>query len=223
MDKNTVGIIVKNDYDDILYHENNFFIEIEISKKDDLRFILEDKLSEILDKKAFRIDKISKKIPKLDLSNKCNNNEDIVMYLVNVYMYSDNSKFLSKEDILDKLSTSLFKDYYIKYIIRYDKYRYLVESYVGGFIYLFFSIAMLSFPTEIRTKFLLDTLFYNFWSALVIYIILPTFILNKFIVPSIVNYLLKYDISKKTIKISKLLYGIATIVFLIFFTYLKHI
>ena len=70
MDKNTVGIIVKNDYDDILYHENNFFIEIEISKKDDLRFILEDKLSEILDKKAFRIDKISKKIPKLDLSNK---------------------------------------------------------------------------------------------------------------------------------------------------------
>ena len=138
------------------------------------------------------------------------------MYLVNVYMYSDNSKFLSKEDILDKLSTSLFKDYYIKYIIRYDKYRYLVESYVGGFIYLFFSIAMLSFPTEIRTKFLLDTLFYNFWSSLVIYIILPTFILNKFIVPSIVNYLLKYDISKKTIKISKLLYGIATIVFLIF-------
>lgn len=143
------------------------------------------------------------------------------MYLVNVYMYSDNSKFLSKEDILDKLSTSLFKDYYIKYIIRYDKYRYLVESYVGGFIYLFFSIAMLSFPTEIRTKFLFDTLFYNFWSALVIYIILPTFILNKFIVPSIVNYLLKYDISKKTIKISKLLYGIATIVFLIFFYLLK--
>ncbi len=215
MDKKTVGIIVKNDYDDILYYENNFFIEIEIGKKEDLRFILEDKLSEILDKKAFRIDKISKKIPKLDLSNKYNNTENIVMYLVNVYMYSDNSKFLAKEDILDNLSTSLYKDYYVKYIIRYDKYRYLVESYVGMLIYLFWAIAILSFPVEIRTKFLFDTLFYNFWVVIIMYIVLPIFILNKFIVPSIVNYLVKYDISKKTIKISKYLCGIAAILFYI--------
>lgn len=137
MEKKTVGIVVKNDYDDILYHENNFFIEIEICKKDDLRFTIEDKLSEVLDKKAFRIDKISKKIPKLDLSNKSNNNEGIVMYLVKVYMYADNSNFLPKEDILDNLSTSLLKDYYVKYIIRYDKCRYLVELYVSMFIYLF--------------------------------------------------------------------------------------
>ena len=100
MDKNTVGIIDKNNYDDILYHENNFFIEIEIGKKEDLRFTLEEKLSEILDKKAFRIDKISKKTPKLCLQNECNDNESIVMYLVKVYMYDDNSKYLSKEDIL---------------------------------------------------------------------------------------------------------------------------
>lgn len=215
MDKKTVGIIVKNDYDDILYHENNFFIEIEIGKKDDLRYTLEDKLSEILDKKAFRIDKISKKIPKLDLSNECNNTEDIVMCLVKVYMYSDNSKFLSKEDILDNLSTSLCKDYYVKYIIRYDKYRYLVESYVGILIYLFWAIVILRFPVEIRTKFLLDTLFYNFWIAIIMYIALPVFIIEKFIVPGIVNYLVKYDISKKTIKISRWLYRIVNIVFLI--------
>lgn len=215
MDKKTVGITVKNDYDDILYHENNFFIEIEIGKKDDLRYTLEDKLSEILDKKAFRIDKISKKISKLDLSNKYNNTENIVMYLVKVYMYSDNSKFLSKEDILDNLSTSLCKDYYVKYIIRYDKYRYLVESYVGILIYLFWIIIIIGFTVEIRTKFLLDTLFYNFWIAIIMYIALPVFILYNFIAPSIVNYLVKYDISKKTIKISRWLYRIANIVFLI--------
>ena len=126
MDKNTVGIIVKNNYDDILYHENNFFIEIEIGKKEDLRFTLEEKLSEILDKKAFRIDKISKKTPKLCLQNECNDNESIVMYLVNVYIYDDNSKFLYKEDILEDISIPLLKDYYIKYIIRYNKYCYLV-------------------------------------------------------------------------------------------------
>ena len=69
MDKKTIGIVVKNDYNDILYYENNFFIKIDINKKDDLSFILEEKLSEILDKKAFRVDKIS-------------NKESIVMYLV---------------------------------------------------------------------------------------------------------------------------------------------
>ena len=216
MDKKIVGIVVKNDYDDILYHENNFFIEIEICKKDDLRFTIEDKLSEVLDKKAFRIDKISKKIPKLDLSNKSNNNEGIVMYLVKVYMYADNSNFLPKEDILDNLSTSLLKDYYVKYIIRYDKCRYLVELYVSMFIYLFWAIVILIFPVETRTKFLFDTLFYNFWIVLIIYIILPVFILNKFIVPRIVNYLVKYDISKKIIKISKCIHFIVIIVFFIF-------
>ena len=216
MDKKIVGIVVKNDYDDILYHENNFFIEIEICKKDDLRFTIEDKLSEVLDKKAFRIDKISKKIPKLDLSNKSNNNEGIIMYLVNVYMYADNSNFLPKEDILDNLSTSLLKDYYVKYIIRYDKCHYLVELYVSMFIYLFWVIVIHIFPVEIRTKFLFDTLFYNFWIVLIIYIILPVFILNKFIIPRIVNYLVKYDISEKIIKISKCIHFIVIIVFFIF-------
>lgn len=216
MDKKIVGIVVKNDYDDILYHENNFFIEIELCKKDDLRFTIEDKLSEVLDKKAFRIDKISKKIPKLDLSNKSNNNEGIIMYLVNVYMYADNSNFLPKEDILDNLSTSLLKDYYVKYIIRYDKCHYLVELYVSMFIYLFWVIVIHIFPVEIRTKFLFDTLFYNFWIVLIIYIILPVFILNKFIIPRIVNYLVKYDISKKIIKISKCIHFIVIIVFFIF-------
>lgn len=213
MDKKTVGTIVKNDYDDILYHENNFFIKIEIDKKEDLRFTLEDKLREILDKKAFRVDKISKKIPKLDLSNKGSDTEGIVMYLVNVYMYSDNSKFLPKEDILDKLSTSMYKDYYLKYIIRYNNYRNLVESGVSIIIYIFWIVSILSIETEIISKFILDTLFYNFWFGIIIYIVLPTFIVFNFIVPRIVNKLVKYEIGEKTIKRIRFLYRIVNLAF----------
>ena len=212
MDKEIVGIIVKNDYDNILYHENKFFLEIEIDKNNDLRFTIEDKLSKILEKKAFRIEKISKKIPKLDLSNECNYAKNIVMYLVDVYMYSDNSNFLDKKDIIDNLSTSLTKDYYIKYVIRYDMYRNLVESYVGILIYLLWTLVLLGMPVEIRSKFLLDTLFYNFWTMITC-IVLLGFILHKFIIPRIVNYLVKYDISKKTIKISTYIYAIVSIVF----------
>lgn len=210
MDKKSIGIIVKNDYDEILYYENNFFIKIDIGKKDDLRSILEDKLSEILDKKAFRIDKISKKIPKLDLSGKDNNTESIVMYLVKVYMYSDNSDFLPKEDILDNISTSLYKDYYVKYIMRYNKYRKLVESYINILINLFAAMIILKVPFETRSNILFD----NFWLIIFMYIVLPLFILYKFIIPSIVNYLVNYDISEKNFKISKWLYLIADLVFL---------
>lgn len=210
MDKKTIGIIVKNDYDDILYYENNFFIKIDINKKDDLSFILEEKLSEILDKKAFRIDKISKKIPKLDLLDKDNNKESIVMYLVKVYMYSDNSDFLHKEDILNNISTSLYKDYYVKYIMRYNDYRKLVESYVNIFIYLFAAMIILKVPFQSRSSILFD----NFWLIIFMYIALPLFILYKFIIPSIVNYLVNYDISEKSFKISKWLYLIADLIFL---------
>ncbi len=210
MYKKTIGIIVKNDYDDILYYENNFFIKIDISKKDDLSFILEDKLSEILNKKAFRIDKISKKIPKLYLSDEDNNKESIVMYLVKVYMYSDNSDFLSKEDLLDNISTSLYKDYYVKSIMRYDKYRKLVDSYTSMFIYLFGVMILPKVPVENRA----NILFNNFWIIIFMYIVLLSFILYKFIIPSIVNYLLNYDISEKVFKLSKLPYWIGYIIFL---------
>lgn len=213
MDKKTVGIIIKNDYDDILYHKNNFFVKIEMSKKDELRVILEDTLTEILEQKAFRIDKISKKIPASDLLKKGDNTENFVMYIVKVYMYSDNSKFLAKEDILDKLSISLEKDFYVKYIMRYNKYRNMLDSYVSMLIYLSWSVFIISFPHEIKSRFLFDTLFNNFWFAIIIYIALPIFILDKFIVPRILNNLLKYDISEKTIKISKWLYRIVIIIF----------
>ena len=42
MDKKTIGIVVKNDYNDILYYENNFFIKIDINKKDDLHYYFDD-------------------------------------------------------------------------------------------------------------------------------------------------------------------------------------
>lgn len=221
MEKKTVGIIVKNDNDDILYHDNSFFIKIEIDKKEDLRFTLEDKLSEILDKKAFRVDRISKKIPKLDLSNKGTDTEEIVMYLVNVYMYSDNSKFLPKKDILDNLSTSMYKDYYLKYIIRYNNYRNLVERYMPIPIFLFWILVILVIPAETRSEFILDTTFNNFWFGIIVYITLPSVILYKFIVPRILNKLVNYEVSEKNIKISKWIHFISYLVF--YFALLKNI
>ena len=43
MDKKTIGIVVKNDYNDILYYENNFFIKIDINKKDEKNVIIRKK------------------------------------------------------------------------------------------------------------------------------------------------------------------------------------
>lgn len=211
MENKTIGIIVKNDYDDILYYENNFFIKIDISKKDELRFKLEDKLSDILDNKAFRIDKISKKIPKLDLVDKENNEESMIMYIVKVYMYSDNSKFLPKEDILDMIDTSLYKEYYVKSITRYDKYYNLVGLYTGMFYYMLGTMIFFGFPFEIS---IVKLVFESFWITLAIWGLLPMFVIYKFIEPAIVNHLINYDLSEKSFKIGKWLYWISDIIFL---------
>ena len=127
MDKNNIGIVVKNDYNDILYYDNKFIINISISNKD-VRAKIESKLEEILEGKAFRIDRISKKIPKL---TKQNSTENMIMYFVKVYMYSDNSDFKSKEYVLDSITIPSYKDYFLKYFIRYDKYNNLVCSYIN--------------------------------------------------------------------------------------------
>ncbi|MGX4600186.1 hypothetical protein [Faecalimicrobium sp. JNUCC 81] len=195
MNTNTIGIVVENDYNDILYYDNSFIIDINSSKKD-ARSTIESKLEEILEGKAFRIETISKKIPKLTLSNEHNSKENMLMYLVKVYMYSDNSDFKSREHVLDSVTIPSYRDYFLKYFIRYDKYNNLISPYVSVFFSLFYITASLnkSLPD------LLD----NFWVIMLVYIIIPITIVFKFIVPSIVNYLVKYDISEKIFKINKL-------------------
>ncbi|MGL5752612.1 MAG: hypothetical protein ACRCXT_18895, partial [Paraclostridium sp.] len=198
----TIGIIVKNDRDNILYHKDNFFIEMEINKDDSLRFVIKDKLNGIFGKHTFRVDTISKKLPKLKLLG-IGTTDGIPMYLVTVYMYNDDSKFLPRESLLHNLDTSLYKDYYVKYLIRYNKYRNLVDLYIGIMIYLFLSVTSVIFPTEVIGEFILDSVFNSFLFTITIYIIVPLFIIYKFIVPSITNYLVQYDIRKKIFKVSK--------------------
>lgn len=196
MNTNTIGIVVENDYNDILYYDNSFIIDINSTKKD-VKSTIESKLEEVLAEKAFRIETISKKIPKLELSNVDNSKENMLMYLVKVYMYSDNSDFKSREYILDSITIPSHKDYFLKYYIRYNKYNNLISPYIS----VFFSLFYITTSLNIWLPNLLD----NFWVTILVYIVIPITIVFKFIVPSIVNYLVKFDISEKIFKINKLL------------------
>ena len=197
MDKNNIGIVVENDYNDILYYDNSFIINMSISNKD-ARSKIENKLEEILEGKAFRIDKVSKKIPKL---TKHNSTDNMIMYLVKVYMYSDNSDFKSKEYVLDNITILSYKDYFLKYFIRYDKWNNLVCSYINVLFMIFYF--MINFNPKFRIEGL-PLFFDNFWIYMLVYVVIPIFIIYKFIVPSIVNNLIKYDISEKIFKINRL-------------------
>lgn len=196
MNTNTIGIVVENDYNDILYYDNSFIIDINSTKKD-VRSTIESKLEEVLAEKAFRIETISKKIPKLELSNVDNSKENMLMYLVKVYMYSDNSDFKNREHVLDSITIPSHKDYFLKYYIRYNKYNNLISPYIS----VFFSLFYITTSLNIWLPNLLD----NFWVTILVYIVIPITIVFKFIVPSIVNYLVKFDISEKIFKINKLL------------------
>ena len=207
MDKNNIGIVVENDYNDILYYDNSFIVNINISNKD-IRAKIENKLEEILEGKAFRIDRISKKIPKL---TKHNSTENMIMYFVKVYMYSDNSDFKSKEYVLDSITIPSYKDYFLKYFIRYDKYNNLVCSYASILSLIFYFLIFFN-PKFIFFEWALAN---NFWISLLVYIVIPAVIIDKLIVQSIVNHLIKYDISKKIFKISKLITSLMWVVYVI--------
>ena len=214
MDKNNIGIVVKNDYNDILYYDNKFIINISISNKD-VRAKIESKLEEILEGKAFRIDRISKKIPKL---TKQNSTENMIMYFVKVYMYSDNSDFKSKEYVLDSITIPSYKDYFLKYFIRYDKYNNLVCSYINILFLIFYFILYFN-P---KFMFFEWALFNNFWICMLIYIVvIPMVIKDKFIIPSIVNHLIKYDISANIFKISKLITWLMWVVYAIILIFIS--
>lgn len=206
MNTNTIGIVVENDYNDILYYDNSFIIDINSSKKD-ARSTIEIKLEEILAGKAFRIEAMSKKIPKLTLSNEHNSKENMIMYLVKVYMYSDNSNFKTREYVLDNITIPSYRDYFLKYLIRYDKYSNLINPYVSVFISIFYIMIGLNNS--------LPDLLNNFWFNMLVYVVIPMTIVSKIIVPSIVNYLIKYDISEKIFKINKLVMLLLWVVYFI--------
>ena len=120
IDINTIGILVENEDKDILYYNDNFIIEVDVCNKD-IRSTIEDKLEKVLHGKAFRIERISKKISKILSSTNLSNTKDIIMYLVEVYMYSDNSDFIKIENIINNINNPLYEDCLLQYI-RYDKY-----------------------------------------------------------------------------------------------------
>lgn len=119
------------------------------------------------------------------------------MYLVEVYMYSDNSDFIKIENIINN---PLYEEYLLKYI-RYDKYTELVYSIINTLVLIFFMMTSFDIPFKIT----ISPLFNNFWLEILVYIVIPLIILYKFIAPRIINSLLKYDISKNILKLAKFL------------------
>ena len=120
------------------------------------------------------------------------------MYLVEVYMYSDNSDFIKIENIINNINNPLYEDYLLQYI-RYDKYTELVYSIINTLVLIFFMMINFDIPFKIR----ISPLSNNFWIDILLYALIPFIILYQFIAPRIVKNLLKYDISKNILRLAK--------------------
>lgn len=120
------------------------------------------------------------------------------MYLVEVYMYSDNSDFIKIENIINNINNPLYEDYLLQYI-RYDKYTELVYSIINTLVLIFFMMINFDIPFKIR----ISPLFNNFWIDILLNALIPFIILYQFIAPRIVKNLLKYDISKNILRLAK--------------------
>ena len=94
------------------------------------------------------------------------------MYLVEVYMYSDNSDFIKIENIINNINNPLYEDYLLQYI-RYDKYTELVYSIINTLVLIFFMMINFDIPFKIR----ISPLFNNFWIDILLYALIPFIIL----------------------------------------------
>lgn len=136
--------------------------------------------------------------------------ENMTMYLVQVYMYSDNSDFIEREQILDKIKSCAHKDYFLRNLIRYDKYNERITEIIHAFFLT--SFWWIAFYKDVFMKYFID--FNNFWIEIFIYVIIPSTIVYGFIIPRIVRYFTRYHISKNTFKFMK---SISFIMYILYF------
>ena len=139
--------------------------------------------------------------------------ENMTMYLVQVYMYSDNSDFIEREQILDKIKSCAHKDYFLRNLIRYDKYNESISEIIH--LLVLTSFWLVAAYKDVFGKYYIN--FNSFWLEIFVYIIIPVTIIYGFIIPRFVRYLTRYNISKNTLKLLKTISWIIYIIDFIIF------
>ncbi|MCR8743808.1 hypothetical protein [Romboutsia lituseburensis] len=116
-----IGIVIKNQWDNILLHDGNFYIKTKVKENSDIINTIKAEIVENLDKEIFKI----KKVYKEKLEHKF---ETLTIYLVEVGVYTNDFEFLKIDQIPKEIYSFEDKAFFEKYILKEDEYTTLLSS-----------------------------------------------------------------------------------------------
>lgn len=176
-----IGIVIKNQWDNILLHDGNFYIKTKVKENSDIINTIKVEIVENLDKEIFKIKKIYKE--KLE-----HRYETLTIYLVEVGVYTNDFEFLKIDQIPREIYSFEDKAFFEKYILKEDEYTTLLSSLFN----LFILIGIVDILPIIKSYLNLQL-----FSMGVIFTAILFFVFKNIIGPKIAEKLIKFNLNIK--------------------------
>lgn len=177
-----IGVIVKNQWDEILLYESSFYIKIK--KSDDVKNIIKKELSKNLDIDIFKI----KKIYDEKLLHK---QEELKLYLVEVGVYNKEFEFIKIEKLSQDILNFQDKEFFEKNILRYETYGFFLYSIINIFLLIILVGILESINKPISM---------HRFGVIIGVLVLIFAVFAKFIKPKLLNYLINFEINIKFVE-----------------------
>lgn len=176
-----IGIVIKNQWDNILLHDGNFYIKTKVKENSDIINTIKTEIVENLDKEIFKIKKVYKE--KLE-----HRYETLTIYLVEVGVYTNDFEFLKIDQIPKEIYSFEDKAFFEKYILKEDEYTTLLSSVFN----LFILIGIVDILPIIKSYLNLQL-----FSMGVIFTAILFFVFKNIIGPKISEKLIKFNLNLK--------------------------
>lgn len=176
-----IGIVIKNQWDNILLHDGNFYIKTKVKENSDVINTIKTEIVENLDREIFKIKKVYKE--KLE-----HRYETLTIYLVEVGVYTNDFEFLKIDQIPKEIYSFEDKAFFEKYILKEDEYTTLLSSVFN----LFILIGIVDILPIIKSYLNLQL-----FSMGVIFTAILFFVFKNIIGPKIAEKLIKFNLNIK--------------------------
>ncbi|WP_270941126.1 hypothetical protein [Romboutsia lituseburensis] len=176
-----IGIVIKNQWDNILLHDGNFYIKTKVKENSDIINTIKTEIVENLDKEIFKIKKVYKE--KLE-----HRYETLTIYLVEVGVYTNDFEFLKIDQVPKEIYSFEDKAFFEKYILKEDEYTTLLSSVFN----LFILIGIVDILPIIKSYLNLQL-----FSMGVIFTAILFFVFKNIIGPKIAEKLIKFNLNIK--------------------------
>ncbi|MGL4911175.1 MAG: hypothetical protein ACRC3Y_01960 [Romboutsia sp.] len=173
-----IGVIVRNQWDDILFYDKSFYIKTLVTPNKDIKEIIKECLKHNLNKDIFKI----RKIYEQKLQHKY---ESLTMYLVDVGVYSNDFEFMKLDDISKEIYSFEDKAFFDKNLLRHEECNILVNSIINLISGVFILDILSRIDISLRSFFVVLSI-----------VALSTIALKKILTPRISNHInkLKFNI-----------------------------